>query len=280
MKKLGIIAGGGSLPREVILACQKQRRPFFVLALKGFCNPDLLPSDVPVKWVRLGGAGAIEKTLRAERVSEIVLIGSVRRPSVWEIYPDWVAFKFMMRVLMRASGDDGLLRAIIHEIEQRGFQVVGAHEVLPSLILGAGVLGAVQPTSGDVRDCVRGFEVAKLLGQADVGQSVVVQQGLVLAVEGIEGTDALIKRSKALRRRGAGGVLVKVKKPQQEERVDLPTIGPQTVAEVHAAGLRCIAAEAGAALFAKPQETIRLADQLGVCIMGINQAWVKKSKSI
>lgn len=280
MKKLGIIAGAGSLPKELILACQKQKRPFFVLALKGFCEAKQLPDNVPVKWVRLGAAGTMEKTLRHEQVQEIVLIGAVRRPSVWEIYPDWTAFKFLLRVMVQALGDDGLLRGVIREIERRGFHVVGAHEVLPSLILQSGVIGSVQPTKSDVRDSVRGFEVAKLLGQADVGQSVIVQQGLVLAVEGIEGTDALIKRSADLRRRGKGGVLVKVKKPQQEERVDLPTIGPKTVKEVHAAGLSCIAAESGGALFAEPQETIRLADKLGICIMGINQVWVKKSKSI
>ncbi len=280
MKKLGIIAGGGSLPKEVILACQRQKRPFFVLALKGFCEASQLPANIPVKWVRLGGAGVIEKTLRAQQVKEIVLIGSVRRPSVWEICPDWTALKFMMSVLVKALGDDGLLRGIIREIERRGFHVVGAHEVLPSLILSRGVLGGVQPSKADQRDAARGFEVAKLLGQADVGQSVVVQQGLVLAVEGIEGTDALIRRSKELRRRGRGGALVKVKKPQQEERVDLPTIGPRTVREAHAAGLTCVAAEAGGALFAEPQETIRLADKLGICLMGIDQVWVKKSKSI
>lgn len=280
MKKLGIIAGGGTLPKEVILACQRQKRPFFVLALKGFCEPDLLPEKVPVKWVRLGGAGVIEKTLRAQKVQEIMLIGSVRRPSVLELWPDWTAFKFMMRVLMQAHGDDGLLCALIREIERRGFEVIGAHEVLPSLLLGKGGQGALSPSQSDMRDMKRGFEVAKLLGQADVGQSVIVQQGLVLAVEGIEGTDALIKRSKTLRRRGGGGVLVKVAKPQQDHRVDLPTIGPKTVQEVHDAGLKGIAAEAGACLFVKPAETIRLADRLGIFIMGIDQAWVKKSKSI
>lgn len=280
MKKLGIIAGGGTLPKEVIQACQRQKRPFFVLALKGFCAPDLLPKNAPVKWVRLGGAGVIEKTLRAQQVQEIMLIGSVRRPSVLELWPDWTALKFMLRVLMQAHGDNGLLCALIHEIERRGFGVVGAHEVLPSLLLPKGEQGALSPDKAGVRDIVRGFEVAKLLGQADVGQSVIVQQGLVLAVEGIEGTDALIQRSKALRRRGGGGVLVKVAKPQQDHRVDLPTIGPKTVQEVYDAGLKGIAAESGACLFAKPDETIRLADRLGVFIVGIDQAWVKKSKSI
>ena len=280
MKKLGIIAGGGTLPKEVILACQRQKRPFFVLALKGFCVPDLLPAGIPVKWVRLGGAGRIEKTLRAQKVQEIMLIGSVRRPSLLELWPDWTALKFMGRVLMQARGDNGLLCALIHEIEQRGFQVVGAHEILPSLLLGKGAQGTVLPTSADERDITRGFEVAKLLGKADVGQSVIVQQGLVLAVEGIEGTDALIKRSKTLRRRGGGGVLVKVAKPQQDHRVDLPTIGPKTVQEVYEAGLKGIAAEAGACLFAKPAETVQLADRLGIFIVGIDQSWVKKLKSI
>ena len=270
MKKLGIIAGGGTLPKEVILACQRQKRPFFVLALKGFCEPDLLPEKVPVKWVRLGGAGVIEKTLCAQKVQEIMLIGSVRRPSVLELWPDWTAFKFMMRVLMQARGDNGLLCALIHEIEQRGFQVVGAHEILPSLLLGKGAQGTVLPTSADERDITRGFEVAKLLGKADVGQSVIVQQGLVLAVEGIEGTDELIRRCGEYRRKGCGGVLVKLRKPQQDMRIDLPTIGPRSVERAKASGLRGIAVHAGNGLIVDEAEVIRLADKYGIFVMGVN----------
>lgn len=269
MQKLGIVAGSGSLPSALIHECQKTGRPFCVIALKGHANPDLMPTDIPVKWIRLGAVGRGFCEMKKQGATQIVLIGGVRRPSLKELCPDLRGLKFFAKIGLKALGDDGLLRAVIGEIEGDGFEVVGIDDIMPSLLAPKGVLGKNIPTEADEADIKRGVEVAKLLGQADVGQGVIVQQGLVLSVEGIEGTANLIKRTKTLKRSGGGGVLVKVSKPQQERRVDLPTIGMKTVRDMKEAGFKGIAVEANAVLIADCDKTMRLADKLGIFIVGV-----------
>lgn len=270
MKKIGIIAGSGALPGSLVAACKRTGRPFFVLALKGNADPMLLPKNIPIKWIRLGAVGEGFAEMRRENVEEIVMIGGVRRPSLLELRPDWRGLKFFAKAGIRALGDDGLLRAVINEIESDGFKVVGADSVVPSLVASKGVYGKVVPRLSDLEDIRRGFDVAKILGKADVGQAVIVQQGLVLAVEAIEGTAALIERSRDLKREGGGGVLVKVVKPGQERRADLPTIGPQTVQSIYDAGFKGIAVEAGSVLLADAQQTTQLADELGIFVVGVD----------
>lgn len=269
MRKLGIIAGGGTLPGTVMRVCLKQKRPFFVVALKGFCDETLLPKGIDVIWSRMGSVGTMERALKKAGVQDLMLIGSVRRPSVRELCPDLSALRFLLKIGFKARGDNGLLSAVVHEIESRGLRVVGVHDVVPSLIVQKGVYGAFKPDKKNEADIAHGIHVAKILGAADVGQSVVIQQGLVLAVEAIEGTDALLKRVGSLTRRGHAGVLVKVMKPHQERRADLPTIGPNTVQGVFDAGLKGIAVEAGSSLLAEPEKTIALADKLGIFIVGV-----------
>lgn len=268
--KLGIIAGAGVLPRLLIEHCQKTKQPFFVLALKNQAQPDLLPTNIPVKWVRLGGVGTIIRTIKAQQITEAVMIGSVRRPSLTEVFPDWAGIQVAMRIGLNQKGDDGLLRGIIREFENLGVRVRGMHEFLPDLLAPLGAITQKQPDVFDIEDISRGCYTAKLLGLADVGQSVVVQRGLVLAVEGIEGTQKLVERSKALRRKGQGGVLVKTVKPQQEHRVDMPTIGVSTVEAVAAAGLKGIAVEAGKVLIPDVNAVARKADALKIFVVGVS----------
>jgi DUF1009 family protein len=166
-------------------------------------------------------------------------------------------------------GDDGLLSNLIAELEAEGFRVIGPEVVLTELVASEGVYGSITPDEIAVADIDRGFNVARGLGSFDVGQAVVVQQGLVLAVEAIEGTDAMLSRAGELHREGPGGILVKVKKPDQEQRVDLPTIGVNTVEKAAAAGLRGIAIQAGHAFIVDREEVVRLADQKGLFITGI-----------
>lgn len=272
MKKLGIIAGKGQLPLLLIEACQQQRRPFFVLRLDGYAAP--LPANVPHATVRLGAMGKALNLLRKNQVKQIVMIGAVRRPSIWEVRPDWRALCFLWKVGMRA-GDDGLLKSIIKQIETEGFEVIGADQILTQHLAYKGVYGKVQPSKQAWQDVKKGFAVAKTLGKADVGQAVIVAGGLVLGVEAIEGTDALIRRCQELHRRGPKGVLVKVKKPQQERRADLPTIGVDTVKQAARCGLQGIAIEEGAAFVVRPQEVIKQADKLGVFVVGVNEQCLK-----
>lgn len=267
--KIGIIAGSGSLPAALADECLKAGHPFFVVALKGHADLKTFAQGIPLQEIRLGAIGKTFSLLKEQGVTDLVLVGGVRRPSVAELCPDWRGWSFYARLGVKALGDDGLLRAVIQETESEGFTVRGIHELMPQLLAPVGVLGAVEPNDMDEADIQRGIQVAKLLGEADVGQSVIVQQGLVLAVEGVEGTAALINRSKELKRKGDGGVLVKMVKPNQERRVDLPTIGVETVKAVYAAGLKGIAVEAQGVLIADVAQTVQEADTLGVFIKGV-----------
>lgn len=270
MKKLGIIAGAGALPICLVQACEQMKRPYFVVGLKDCLAKDAFAKGTPLSWIRLGALGKALKLLKKNKVEEVVMIGAVKRPSFVGLWPDWTCFKLLMKHGKKALGDDSLLKILIQELEKAGFGVVGIDEILPHLLVKKGVYGRVIPTAQDTTDIQRGIEVARKLGEVDVGQAVVVQQGLVLAVEGIEGTDALIHRSKNLRRKGGGGVLVKVAKPQQDRRADLPTIGPNTVQSVSEAGLVGIAVQSDSVLFSEAEKAIKLANQLGVFIVGVD----------
>lgn len=269
MRKLGIIAGNGVLPRGLIAACRAEGRPFFVVGLKGHASPDLLDGGIAGTFVRVGSVGRAIRLLKKAKVQDLVFIGGVRRPSITEIVPDIGGALLLTRLGFRMLGDDSLLRSIVAEVERHGFRVVGIDSIMPELLVQAGVYGSTAPSKADRSDIQQGFRVAKLLGQADVGQAVIVQRGLVLSLEGIEGTAEMIRRTGPLKRKGGGGVLVKVSKPQQDRRMDLPTIGPATVEAVFESGLKGIAVEAGGALLVEADKTIALANKLKIFIVGI-----------
>jgi DUF1009 family protein len=267
---LGIIAGGGMLPGLVAEACRAEGRPAHLLALSGHADPAVIAaSGLPVDWIRLGEAGTGFTHLRRAGVDEVVMIGPVRRPSLAELAPDWRTARFFARVGLKALGDDGLLRAVVGEIESEGFRVVGVDQVLAGCLAEPGRHAGPAPDEQAEADIARGIAVARALGAVDVGQAVVVQQGLVLGVEAIEGTDRLLARCGDLARAGLGGVLVKLKKPGQDRRVDLPAIGVRTVEAAAAAGLRGIAVEAGGALMLGRAEIAAAAERLGLFVVGI-----------
>jgi len=267
--KLGILAGAGELPLRVVEACRAADRPVFVLAFEGSADPACVV-DVAHAWVRLGAAGEGLQILRDNGVEELVMAGGVKRPSLLALRPDWRTAKFFARVGYRALGDDGLLKAIIRELEEvEGFRVVGADTLLGDALAPAGPLGRHLPDAQAEADIALGFEVARALGRLDIGQAAIVQQGLVLGVEAIEGTDALIARCGPLRRAGRGGVLVKCAKPGQERRADLPTIGPGTVAAAAAAGLAGIAVSAGSTVLIDRAAIAGAADRAGLFVVGV-----------
>ncbi len=269
MRKLGIVAGDGELPKLVIEACQQQGRPYFVMALKGHANPEFMPADAT--WVRLGSVGKTFDLAHENGVEDVLMIGAVRRPTLSELRPDWKGVKFFAKAGVKSLGDDGLLKAVIHEIEQDGFHVIGADEILTDSLSKVGLYGKVKPTAQNKEDIAKGYQVAKILGQADVGQSVIVADGLVLGVEAIEGTDALIKRCKELHRSDIKGVLVKVKKPNQERRADLPTIGVQTIENAAASGLAGVAIEKDSAFIVNKDAVVQKANELGLFLIGIDE---------
>ena len=264
LPKLGIIAGRGALPGLLIEACKATGRAYFVLGLAGFADASL-PVDSTLKITDVGKAFA---ALKAAECKEVVLAGGVRRPNISELRFDLKGATFFARIAGRALGDDGLLSAVIGEIEREGFKVVGADSILTQLLAPAGVLGRHKPDEDAERDIARGFDVARILGAADVGQAVVVQQDIVLGVEAAEGTDALLARCKDLKMDAPGGVLVKAKKPQQERRADLPTVGVATIQNAYEAGLRGIAVEAGHTLMIGREDIVATADRLGLFVIG------------
>jgi DUF1009 family protein len=266
---LGILAGGGDLPRRLIAACQSASRPCFVLAIEG--QTDAATVDgVPHGWAALGAAGRMFELLRGAGVRDIVLAGAIKRPSLLDLRPDAKGAQFLARVGLRALGDDGLLRAVVAEFEREGFRVIGVPDVMGTLPAPTGLLGRIAPDALARTDIARGVEVARALGAVDVGQAVVVQQGIVLGVEAVEGTDALLARIGALRRTGPGGVLVKLAKPMQDRRVDLPTIGVATIRKAAASGLVGVAIEAGATLVIDLVGVVAAADAAGLFLEGLD----------
>lgn len=275
LPKLGIIAGKGELPRQIIAECQRAKRPYYVIALKGHAEPESVV-DCPHTWVRLGAAGKMVSILRKEHVSDLVMAGSVNRPSLLELRPDFWSMMFFARTGVANKGDDGLLGALVKALETReGFQVVGAHTLLPNLLAPEGCLGAVAPNADENRDVEVATVAAIELGRQDIGQAVVVRDGVILAREDASGTAAMLSTIVASTDNQKRGVLVKVSKPEQELRADMPTIGPDTITQLNKAGLAGVAIEAGKSIILNKQETLRLADQAGVFVLGISMTKIQ-----
>ena len=275
-KKFGIIAGGGILPQILIEYCQQTKRDYFVLAIENNADRAIFNDDIPHKWIRIGQAGSGFKYMHEQNIEQVVMIGTIHRPSLSDLVPDLRTAAFFARIGFKSIGDDGILRALVKEIESEHIRVLGIHEVLPDLLVKQGCLTKAKPDKQALSDIARGVEVGLELGRLDVGQSVIVQQGLVLGVEGIEGTDKLIERCGTYQRKGDGGVLIKLRKPQQDMRIDLPTIGTTTIENLHKAGMRGVAIHAGNALIVNEKEVIALANKYKMFISGIEPTEVKK----
>jgi DUF1009 family protein len=268
-RALGILAGGGTLPAQVAAAARAAGRAVFVVGLEGFVERGWLASW-PHEIVRMGAAGRILTALRAHGCQDIVLIGPVRRPGFRDLRPDGEGTKILARIGRAIfAGDDGILAAVIKIFGEEGFRVIGAQDLLHEALAPAGLLTQTAPDATAMADIVRGIAVARALGAVDVGQGCIVQQGFVLAVEAVEGTDAMLSRCGPLAHAAPGGVLVKVVKPGQERRADLPTLGPETVAGAVAAGLRGIAFEAGGAILVDRAAAIAAADKAGLFLLGL-----------
>lgn len=270
ISSLGIIAGSGDLPRLLIETCKDKGIRPYVLAFEGDTDPQTV-EDVDHDWSRLGAGGKNIKLLEAQGIKDLVFCGSIKRPTFTSLRPDWRAVKFMMKVGGKALGDNDLLSAVKSELESEGFVFHGVHEFMNMLVSEKGVYGKAKPSEQDIKDIEYGFRISQEIGASDVGQSVVIQDGLVLGVEAIEGTDELILRIRGLKRNSeAKGVLVKTCKPQQDEDMDLPTIGIKTVRNAIDAGLSGIAFHAGKSLFLNQNDSIKEADKANLFIIGVD----------
>jgi DUF1009 family protein len=276
---LGILAGGGPFPGQVAAAARAAGRPVFIVGFEDFADPAIIGA-YPHAYARLGAAGRILSLLREREVRDLVLVGPVKRPSLLDLRPDFEGTKILARIGRAAwSGDDGLLAALVRVLAEEGFSVLGAHEILTASVAPKGALGAVAPDAQALADIARGVAVVRTLGSMDIGQGCVVQQGFVLAVEAAEGTDRMLSRVGELAVPGPGGVLVKLTKPGQERRADMPTIGPRTITAAAAAGLRGVACEAGGTLLTDRDGCIEEADRLGLFLFGIDADLEEKEAS-
>ena len=269
---LAIIAGGGTLPSALADAAVAQGRAVHVIGIRG--EADAKISRFPHTWLKWGEVGKLFATLDDQGCRDLVIIGSVSRPDLANVRFDFGAIKNLPFLLgLGVGGDDQVLSSVVRFLEGKGYRVYGAGEVAPELLAAEGTLGAKAPSPEDRADIEAGFRVVSALGRLDVGQAAVVVKGRVLAVEAAEGTDAMLARCDEMRkgagrRRGLAGVLVKAPKPGQEERVDLPTIGPETVEMAAQAGLAGIAVAAGRVLIADRDATIAAAGQHGLFLIG------------
>jgi DUF1009 family protein len=269
---LGIIAGGGLLPVRVAEAVAASGRPVIVAVLEGHGDAAAYPRFTAQAF-RWGLAATMLTWLKGHGVRQVVLAGTVSRPSVLSLRPDAAGVKLLARIGRAAfTGDDSILRAVMKVLAEDGFEVLGAQQVLGGLLPPAALLAGPAPDDLARADIQRGLAVCRALGAVDVGQGCVVQQGLVLAVEAIEGTDAMLARAGGLNRDGPGGVLVKALKPGQSRLADLPTIGPRTVENAAAAGLRGLAFEAGGTILLERETTIARADAAGLFLLSFDPA--------
>lgn len=267
--KLGILAGRGELPARIIKSCQETGRDFFIIAFEAQTDSGLIPEGAEHAWVRLGAAGTAIKHLRQAGVKELVMAGAIKRPGLKDLRPDLWATKFFATSGAASLGDDGLLKALIRALEGEGFSIVGIDDLLPDIIAPVGVYGKVSPDGEAQTNIALARNAALTIGTEDIGQGAVAAQGRVLIREDAEGTDAMLGHIETLSGRERGGVLVKVCKPGQETRADLPTIGVHTVKAAAMAKLDGIAVEAGRALVVDMDGVIAEADRYGLFVVGI-----------
>lgn len=271
---LGIVAGSGAFPAAVAEAVRAQGREVVVFLIRGFADPAL--ERYEHHWFRLGSLGRVSAKAKARGIRDVVMVGGLTRPRVRDLGLDWTMVRLLPRIArLFRGGDNHLLSGVLGLVAEQGFRLRGAHEVAPGLLLPEGVLGGHAPTAQARRDIALGLGLVRTLGPFDVGQGVIVVDGLVAAVEAAEGTDQMLARYGALRRSGRlrfparRGVLVKAPKPGQDRRIDLPSLGPETVARAAEAGLAGIAFEAGGAIVPDAGALIAAADTSGLFVVGI-----------
>jgi UDP-2,3-diacylglucosamine hydrolase len=272
---VAIICGGGTIPFAVADAVVRQGRKPVMFAIEKFADPQRV-ANYAHHWITLGKFGTICRLLQESGCRDVVFIGHLLRPRLSELRLDWATIRVLPRLAASfRGGDNHLLSSVGSLFEDRGFRVVGAHEVAPEILMPEGALGRFTPSGRDRADIARGLAALDAISPFDIGQAAVVADNHVLALEGIEGTDLLLARVAELRRRGCirapkgVGVIVKAPKRGQDVRYDLPSVGPTMVEGAAAAGLAGIAVATGGAIIAEPERLVEVADRLKLFVIGV-----------
>ena len=276
---LAVLCGGGAFPPAVADTGAASGRKVVLFPLDGWADPAFV-ARYPHHWIKLGQFGRFIRLARQEGCRDVVFIGTVLRPSVWQLRLDLTTLLALPRVarILMSGGDDRLLGGYAAMFEEKGFRLLGAHQVAPQILVPEGSMARRAPSAQDRADIARALAALRAIGPFDVGQAAVVAQNRVLALEAAEGTDGMLGRVAELRRVGrirtavGTGVLVKAPKPGQDHRFDLPSIGPLTVEGVARAGLGGIAVVAGAAIVAEPAAVAAAADAAGLFVVGVRDA--------
>ena len=272
---IAIIAGRGSLPIELANGAIDAGKVPFLVGIKGEAEKGIEAFDH--EYLAWGQMGRMFKLLEVRNITKAIFAGGVRRPTrITQFRLDWKGLVSAPKIfnLMR-KGDNTLLSGLAEFFEQHGVEVVGAHNVVPKLVTVAGTIAGPKPTRQQKANIIMALQTCKKIGELDIGQAAIAEQGRVVAEENIEGTDAMIAHVAKMRsqgklpKMGADGVLVKAMKPGQDMRVDLPAIGPNTIASVARAGLKGIALEAGRTLILSREETLKAADTENIFIYGL-----------
>ena len=271
---LAVICGGGALPFAVADAVGKRGRRVVLFAIRGWADPQRVAA-YPHHWASFGQFGWFCRVAQREGCRDVVLIGSVVRPAIWKIRPDFKTLRLLPRIVgLLRGGDNRLLKGVAAIFEEHGFRLVGAHEIAPDILMPEGLLGRERPTAGDQADIATALALLEATSPFDVGQAVVVADTRVLAIEAAEGTDRMLARIAELRQGGRiadarRGVLVKAAKRGQDRRVDLPSIGPRTVEGAARAGLAGIAVVSGSTIIAEAGLTGAAADRERIFVIGV-----------
>jgi DUF1009 family protein len=267
---VGLIAGLGRFPLEVARGARRNGHRVAAVALQKLSDPALEAEVDTLSWLYLGELNRLFAFFRDAGVEKVVMAGKVPKTSLWKdpsaFRPDPRAIALLESLADRK--DDSILGTIAKAIEAEGFRLIGQVDLAPELWAPEGVIGKIPPTEEQLGDIAFGWPIAKAIGDLDIGQTVVVRGRAVLALEAIEGTDAAIRRGCTLGEKGA--VVVKVAKPKQDLRFDVPTVGPDTLATLVECGAGALAVEAGRTVVLEREAIARTADEHGISIVGID----------
>lgn len=268
-KVVGLIAGGRQFPVLVAQGVKAKGHRLVVAGFTGHTNPEVYPLADAHRELKLGQLAKLLDFLRENKVEQVVMAGTINKPGVMDIrHFDARAVKLLLS--LPGKGDDAILRALSGLLESEGMELLPPQTYAQGLNTPSGVLTKRSPDAREWADLKRGAALARQLGALDIGQCLVLREGIVAAVEALEGTDAAIARGCALG--GSGCVVVKVMKPGQEKRVDLPSVGPDTVRILAKGQGSCLGVEAGNSLFFDLETAVALADRAGIAIVGLTQA--------
>lgn len=268
--KLGILAGAGNLPKHVVASCKDKGIDYCIIGFEDEIDPEIFLDEKHLYKFKIYAVSKIINKLKSEGVTHVTLTGRVKRADLARLLLDIKGAKLLALIVKSGLADNSILMTVLKFIEREGFEIVPPESIASNIVMQKGCITKAKPDESANKDISQGVKILRGIANFDVGQALIIQGGLTLGVEAAEGTDELIKRCGEVRQVvDDAPTLIKIAKPKQDRRVDLPCIGPQTIETAFKYGIRGIAAEAGSTLLLEPEETVRLANKYKIFIVGI-----------